>query len=235
MSISTVLLVVGILLMIVAGVAYALAASRRRTSGRAKLKSVVTIYPSGESTVEWNPDISANAISKMKLAIQYTAKIAHAISSEPQEVQDVLHTLLESIIAYEGDEESPFQSEEDFILRLQHIGDILAKSTSESFYDKADKFYIELIEGQSGELVVNDLPFPGLAVNVPISALLLLSDVASSGLTTDEKLVFQHVLTGLILSLRFEPIRSNRDLRLATNRINSAFDQTRLVQSMKTR
>lgn len=235
MSISTILVVVGVFVMIVGAVVFVASALRRRASSRAKLKSIVTIYPSGESTVEWNPDIGGNAISQMKLAIQYTAKIAYAISSEPQEVQDVLYKLLESIIAYEGDEESPFQSEEEFILRLQHIGDFLAKGTSESVYDKVDKFNIEFIEGQSDEFVVNDFPIPGLAVNVPISALLVLSDVANSGLTTDEKLVFQHVLRGFVLSLRYEPVRSLRELRLAARRITSVFDQTRLVQSMKTR
>ncbi len=235
MSISTILVVVVILIMFVGGLVYFVSALRRRSSARVKLRSVVTIYPSGESAVEWNPDISGNTISHMKLAIQYTAKIAHVISSEPQEVQDVLYKLLESIIAWEGDEESPFQNEEDFTLRLQHIRDVLAKSTSDSFYDKADKFTVELVEGESGEFVVNHLLLPGLAVNVPISALLLLSEVANSGLTTDEKLVFQHALKGLILSLRYEPIRSHRDLRLAASRITSAFNQTRLVQSMKTR
>ncbi len=235
MFIIMTLLAVGVLLMIVGALIWGQAILRRRSSSQAKLKAVITIFPSGEAVVEWIPDISGNAISQMKLAIQYTAKIAYAISSEPQDLQNALYIVLDGIIAWDEDEESPLRSEETFIQRLQNIGDILTKGTSESFYNKADRFVVELIEGESGEFVVNDLPFPGLAANVPISALLLLSEVANSGLTVDEKLVFQHVLKGLILSLRYEPIRSLSDLRLASKRITSAFNQTRLVQSMSVR
>ncbi len=218
MSISTILVVVGILIMLVGGLVVAISALRRRASDQAILKSVVKIQPSDDSTVEWTPDIDENTIRKMKLAVLYLAKIGFVLRDGDEDVKDMFSQLLESLIA-----DGELEEDDYFFNQLSHITTVIGASNSDNFYSATDVFVIELIEGVTGDHIVNDLPRPGLAVNIPVSVFLVLDDVASALVSDTNRMVFRSVVRKTITEMSNFERFTIKDLRLITGFIDGAF------------
>lgn len=199
---------------------FIVSALRRRASDRATLKSVVKIEPSGISTVQWIPDANENTIRKMKLAVHYLAKIGFVLRNENEDIKNMFSQLLGSLIV----DGSP-KDEDYFFNQLNHITTVIGASNSDNFYSETDVFVIELVEGVTGDHIVNDLPRPGLAINIPVSAFLVLDDVASALVSDANRMVFSSVFRKTIMEMgNFERF-SVKDLRVLTGFIDGVFKE----------
>ncbi len=109
----------------------------------------------------------------MKIALLYAAKIRFVQSEENSQIVEAYQGLMEEAL-------DPFESSEqrDFLLRLSNLVQMLqAPIDAPSATGTGERFIIRLIEGRSTDFVNNDLPFRGLAANVPISVILVINAV----------------------------------------------------------
>jgi hypothetical protein len=165
---------------------------KKRAESQTSLTATVDINPNGVSTVEFFSSSGYDDAQLMKLALLYAAKIRFVQSEEDPQIAEAYLGLMKEAL-------DPSESSEhrDFLLRLSKLVQMLqAPIDAPSATGTGERFTIRLIEGKSTDFVNNDLPFRGLAANVPISVILVINAVAER-LTKRSLEVFRIALTRL--------------------------------------
>lgn len=169
---STIAIVLSALIALIAGVGLLFLVLNLRAKKLAVLVSTVDIYPSGKSHVDFSPASQVNDLRLMKLALLYAAKIRYVQSDDNPQIAEVYEGLMDDVFP----ETSP---NSDFLSRLSEgFAMIQMTDGSPAATKTGERFTIRLVEGKSTDYVQNDLPFRGLAANLPLSVFFLAHAVA---------------------------------------------------------
>ena len=175
MSASTIFFVIGLLLMVIGGSIVISKVLRRRSASDEVLKASISISQSSPAVVHWEPYDNLTEWRIMKLATLYVAKIGFVLDSGHPEIRDMFRTALEHLVGDDGS-----VPDDEFHARLEELAEGLQSLSPEPATTKTEEiFVITMVEQFSEDSISNTLPFRGLAANVPISAILLMNDVAT--------------------------------------------------------
>jgi len=189
---SNILVALGVIIMLVGGVILLLTFLNKRASSRATLTAIIDIYPSGKSTVEFIPYSNIEETKLMKIALMYAAKVRYVLKDENPQILEAYRTFLEGISPSKEKIEAG-----EFVETLSDFTENIQKQQEFSAATKTgERFTVRLIEGRMNQFVHNDLPFRGLAINIPISVMLLLQAVAIR-LTDINGMVFETSIRNL--------------------------------------
>ena len=139
------------------------------------LTAIINIFHYGNSDIEFIPSSDINEIKLMKIAFLYAVKVRFLLETEPLELKEMYQGLFEAIIKLSDWSPVGVVTE-----RLKEVASSLEMQDEDLPYLGTDeRFLINLVKGEETDYVITEIPLPGLAVNLPISAIILSNAVAS--------------------------------------------------------
>jgi hypothetical protein len=172
--ITTITIVFGVIAAIVVAAILLLTLINKRAHNKASVVAVVDIYPSGKSNVEFIPDSNVEDTKLIKTALLYAAKVRYVQSEENPQIVEAYEMLMGAVVA-----PSELSESNDFIERLSEIAEaIQSQDAGPGATKTGERFTVRLLEGRRTDFVHTDLPVRGLAINIPVSVVLLARAVA---------------------------------------------------------
>lgn len=194
--INTIAIVLGVLIALVVGLGLLFFVLNLRAKSLAILVSTVDIFPSGKSHVEFNPASQVEDLRLIKLALLYAAKIRCVQSDDNTQIAEAYEGLMDDVFFPSASSVSS-----DLLTRLSNAVEMMqAPDETPAATKTGERFTIRLIEGKSTDYVQSDLPFRGLAVNLPVSVLILAHAVALR-IDRDSLPILERAFTGLLKSM----------------------------------
>ena len=157
---------------------------------RVILTAIINIFHSGESDIKFIPSSNINEIKLMKIAFLYAVKVRFLLETEPLDLRKMYKDLFEEIT--ESSKWHPTGAIAERLKEMVSILEMQGEELPESLSE--EEFIINLVEGEEIDYVVTKIPLPGLAVNIPISVILL-SNAIASRLSTKNLEIFENQLS----------------------------------------